>query len=133
MVIRRGWTTGGSLADWCGDFVDVDAGAANEGQTGVNYSETAARAGLRLINAVLATDFPRSAATNWSLLAQADTPQRRSGTPVAGEPRIVVRYERYPENFLGMLHLACSLILLRVFMGLLLIKPSFALSRLPRR
>ena len=31
--------------------------------------------------------------------------------------RIVVRYERYPENFLGMLHLACWLILLRVFMG----------------
>ena len=31
--------------------------------------------------------------------------------------RIVVRYERYPENFLGMLHLACCLILLRVFMG----------------
>ena len=30
--------------------------------------------------------------------------------------RIVVRYERYPENFLGMLHLACWLILLRVFM-----------------
>jgi hypothetical protein len=26
-------------------------------------------------------------------------------------------YERYPENFLGMLHLACWLILLRVFMG----------------
>jgi transposase len=24
--------------------------------------------------------------------------------------RIVVRYERYPENFLGMLHLACWLI-----------------------
>jgi transposase len=31
--------------------------------------------------------------------------------------RIVVRYERYPENFLGMLHRACWLILLRVFMG----------------
>ena len=31
--------------------------------------------------------------------------------------RIVVRYERHPENFLGMLHLACWLILLRVFMG----------------
>jgi transposase len=30
--------------------------------------------------------------------------------------RIVVRYERYRENFLGMLHLACWLILLRVFM-----------------
>jgi hypothetical protein len=30
--------------------------------------------------------------------------------------RIVVRYERYPENFLGMLHLACWLILLWVFM-----------------
>ena len=30
--------------------------------------------------------------------------------------RIVVRYERYPDNFLGMLHLACWLILLRVFM-----------------
>src|SRR4029453_7563608 len=27
--------------------------------------------------------------------------------------RIVVRYERYPENFLGMLHLACWLILMR--------------------
>ena len=27
--------------------------------------------------------------------------------------RIVVRYERFPENFLGMLHLACCLILLR--------------------
>ena len=27
--------------------------------------------------------------------------------------RIVVRYERHPENFLGMLHLACCLILLR--------------------
>ena len=27
--------------------------------------------------------------------------------------RLVVRYERYPENFLGMLHLACCLILLR--------------------
>jgi transposase len=27
--------------------------------------------------------------------------------------RIVVRYERHPENFLGMLHLACWLILLR--------------------
>jgi transposase len=27
--------------------------------------------------------------------------------------RIVVRYERVAENFLGMLHLACSLILLR--------------------
>jgi transposase len=31
--------------------------------------------------------------------------------------RIVVRYERYPEYFLGVLHLACWLILLRVFMG----------------
>jgi transposase len=27
--------------------------------------------------------------------------------------RVVVRYERHPENFLGMLHLACCLILLR--------------------
>ena len=27
--------------------------------------------------------------------------------------RIVVRYERSPENFLGMLHLACCLILIR--------------------
>jgi transposase len=27
--------------------------------------------------------------------------------------RVVVRYERFPENFLGMLHLACWLILLR--------------------
>jgi transposase len=27
--------------------------------------------------------------------------------------RIVVRYERFPENFLGMLHLACCLILMR--------------------
>ena len=27
--------------------------------------------------------------------------------------RLVVRYERYAENFLGMLYLACSLILLR--------------------
>jgi len=27
--------------------------------------------------------------------------------------RIVVRYERFAENFLGMLHLACCLILLR--------------------
>jgi len=27
--------------------------------------------------------------------------------------RLVVRYERHAENFLGMLHLACSLILLR--------------------
>ena len=27
--------------------------------------------------------------------------------------RIVVRYERNPENFLGMLHLACCLILMR--------------------
>jgi transposase len=27
--------------------------------------------------------------------------------------RLVVRYEHYPENFLGMLHLACCLILLR--------------------
>jgi len=27
--------------------------------------------------------------------------------------RIVVRYERVAENFLGMLHVACSLILLR--------------------
>ncbi len=27
--------------------------------------------------------------------------------------RLVVRYERYAENFLGMLHLACCLILLR--------------------
>jgi transposase len=27
--------------------------------------------------------------------------------------RIVVRYERFAENFLGMLHLACRLILLR--------------------
>jgi transposase len=27
--------------------------------------------------------------------------------------RIVVRYERHSENFLGMLHLACCLILLR--------------------
>ena len=31
--------------------------------------------------------------------------------------RIVVRYQRYPENFLGMLHLAWWLILPRVFMG----------------
>jgi transposase len=30
--------------------------------------------------------------------------------------RIVVRYERYPENFLGRVHLACWLILLRLFM-----------------
>ena len=30
--------------------------------------------------------------------------------------RIVVPYERYPENFLSMLHLACWLILLPVFM-----------------
>ena len=27
--------------------------------------------------------------------------------------RVVVRYERHAENFLGMLHLACCLILLR--------------------
>ena len=27
--------------------------------------------------------------------------------------RLVVRYERFAENFLGMLHLACCLILLR--------------------
>jgi transposase len=27
--------------------------------------------------------------------------------------RLVVRYERFTENFLGMLHLACCLILLR--------------------
>ena len=31
--------------------------------------------------------------------------------------KMELRYERYPENFLGMLHLACWLILLRVFMG----------------
>lgn len=29
--------------------------------------------------------------------------------------RLVVRYERYVENFLGMLHLACCLVLLRHF------------------
>jgi len=27
--------------------------------------------------------------------------------------RLVVRYERYAENFLGMLHLGCCIILLR--------------------
>ena len=27
--------------------------------------------------------------------------------------RIVMRYERFPENFLGVLHLACCLILMR--------------------
>jgi len=29
--------------------------------------------------------------------------------------RLVVRYERYAENFLGMLHLGCCLILLRFY------------------
>ena len=33
--------------------------------------------------------------------------------------RIVVRYERNPENFLGMLHLACCLIFLRGLWDLL--------------
>jgi hypothetical protein len=37
--------------------------------------------------------------------------------------RIVVRYERVAENFLGMLHLVCSLISLAGFMRWLLITP----------
>src|SRR5262249_15400150 len=37
--------------------------------------------------------------------------------------RLVVRYERHAENFLGMLQLASSLILLRAFMRWVLVKP----------
>jgi transposase len=29
--------------------------------------------------------------------------------------RLVIRYEYYPENFLGFVHLGCTLILLRMY------------------
>ena len=38
---------------------------------------------------------------------------RRGSRSPSTYRRIVVGYERFAENFLGMLHLACSLILLR--------------------
>jgi hypothetical protein len=44
------------------------------------------------------------------------SPSMESRTPVcvaAYYRRIVVRWERYPENFLGMIHLASAIILLR--------------------
>jgi hypothetical protein len=37
----------------------------------------------------------------------------RSSDSLPGSRRLVVRYERLAENFLGMLHLACCIILLR--------------------
>ena len=64
---------------------------------------------------------------HWWLLARPGPPRRRSRAPVYQRRwkverlfawfqnfrRIVVRYERFAENFLGMLHLASCLILLR--------------------
>jgi transposase len=63
---------------------------------------------------------------HWALPARADAPQRRSLRRyrrrwkverlfawLQNFRRIVVRYERFAENFLGMLHLACCPILLR--------------------
>jgi IS5 family transposase len=42
-----------------------------------------------------------------------DAELARRGVALIAPHRIVVRYERVAENFLGMLHLGCSLILLR--------------------